>query len=319
MWRIHSMAVVLALCTLLLRDGVMGQDDLVTDAPAVDPADDATPTVMDADSLLDITDAPHSGASPVTDGDSDAPMGNTSPPASSPAGGDQQQDEPSGTTAGPVAHADDDPVVIEASDSSNIVKPKPSVECVGKEDIEESRAVKAVVTTTDCEYTKRLIESSNVRCHTDSCHIKVYQEGNNVQMVRNDARPHTLVEALQGEWKNELGVANVEAPSSSSSSNRSVFVGILITGLLVAAAIVGAYCKCQRRTDSKGVKLAEETYPVDLENQGNTLVSVAPLNPTTEGQEKANAVNGESPEADKIEAPPPTNGHSAAKTADTEL
>ncbi|XP_061758953.1 uncharacterized protein LOC133554352 isoform X2 [Nerophis ophidion] len=313
MWRIHSMAVALALCTLLLRgDGVMGQDDLVTEAPAEDPADDVTPAVMDADSQPEITDAPHSGASPVTDGDSDAPAGNTSPPASSP-------DKPSGTTAGPGAHADQGPVVVETSDSSNIIKPKPSVECVGKEEIEESRAVKAVVATIDCEYTKRLIESSNVRCHTDNCHIKVHQEGNNVQMVRNDARPHTLVEALQGEWKNELGVTNVEAPPSSSSSNRSVFVGILITGLLVAAAIVAAYCKCQRRTDSKGVKLAEETYPVDLENQGNTLVSVAPLNPPTEGQEKTNAVNGESPEAAKIEAPPPTNGHSAAKTADTEL
>lgn len=63
---------------------------------------------------------------------------------------------------------------------------------------------------------------------------------------------------------------------------------------------------------------AEEAYPVDQENQGNTLVSEAPLNPPPETQEKPN-VNGESPEADKTPTPPPTNGHSTAKTADTEL
>lgn len=62
---------------------------------------------------------------------------------------------------------------------------------------------------------------------------------------------------------------------------------------------------------------AEEAYPVDQENQGNTLVSVAPLNPPPETQEKP-SVNGESPEAAKTEAPP-TNGHSTTKTADTEL
>lgn len=63
---------------------------------------------------------------------------------------------------------------------------------------------------------------------------------------------------------------------------------------------------------------AEEAYPVDQENQGNTLVSVAPLNPPPETQEKP-SVNGESPEAAKTQPPPPTNGHSTAKTADTEL
>lgn len=64
---------------------------------------------------------------------------------------------------------------------------------------------------------------------------------------------------------------------------------------------------------------AEEAYPVDQENQGNTLVSVAPLNPPTETQEKP-SINGESTEPAKTEPPaPPTNGHSTTKTADTEL
>lgn len=63
---------------------------------------------------------------------------------------------------------------------------------------------------------------------------------------------------------------------------------------------------------------AEEAHPLDQENQGSTLVSVAPLNPPPETLEKP-SVNGESPEAAKIQPPPPTNGHSATKTADTEM
>lgn len=63
---------------------------------------------------------------------------------------------------------------------------------------------------------------------------------------------------------------------------------------------------------------AEEAYPVDQENQGNTLVSVAPLNPPPETPEKP-SVNGESPEAVKTEPTPPTNGHSTTNTADTEM
>lgn len=56
----------------------------------------------------------------------------------------------------------------------------------------------------------------------------------------------------------------------------------------------------------------------DEENQGNTLVSVAPLN-QPEPQEKP-SLNGESQEAVKLQTPPAaTNGHSTTKTADTEL
>lgn len=43
-----------------------------------------------------------------------------------------------------------------------------------------------------------------------------------------------------------------EIPSSSGSS---VFVGILVSGLLAALAITVGYFKCQRRSDSKGVRL----------------------------------------------------------------
>ncbi|XP_047233529.1 uncharacterized protein cd34 [Girardinichthys multiradiatus] len=117
------------------------------------------------------------------------------------------------------------------------------------------------------------------------------------------------------ETKDCLGSTNVEIPPSSGSS---VFVGILVTGLLAALAIIVGYFKCQQRPDTKGAKLEEEAYPVDQENQGNTLASEAPLNPPQETQEKP-SINGESPEAVKTETSPPTNGHSTAKTADTEL
>ncbi|KAF3697258.1 hypothetical protein EXN66_Car012938 [Channa argus] len=111
---------------------------------------------------------------------------------------------------------------------------------------------------------------------------------------------------------------NSSQQSSESKSTPSVFVGILVSGLLVALALIVGYCKCQHRPDTKGVKLAEEAFPAEQENQGNTLESEAPLNPPPETQEKP-SVNGESPEAPKTQPPPPTNGHSTAKTADTEL
>uniref|UniRef100_A0A3B1IPA4 Uncharacterized protein n=1 Tax=Astyanax mexicanus TaxID=7994 RepID=A0A3B1IPA4_ASTMX len=115
-----------------------------------------------------------------------------------------------------------------------------------------------------------------------------------------------------------LGVES--AMPEHGKSSPAVFVSLLVTGLVVAAALIGAYLwKNNRRTNSKGMKLANESVMADEENQGNTLVSVAPLNPPQEAQEKP-SLNGESQEAVKPQNPPAaTNGHSATKTADTEL
>ncbi|XP_030589660.1 uncharacterized protein cd34 [Archocentrus centrarchus] len=110
----------------------------------------------------------------------------------------------------------------------------------------------------------------------------------------------------------------LDGSETKSSSDSSVFVGILVTGLLVAIGITTGYFYFQRRSNSKGMKLTDKAFPEDQENQGGTLASVAPLNPPPETQEKP-SVNGESPEAAKTEPPPPTNGHSTTKTADTEL
>lgn len=55
----------------------------------------------------------------------------------------------------------------------------------------------------------------------------------------------------------QLGVKNVEAPSSSGSS---VLVGLLVSGLLAAIAITVGYCKCQRRPEKNGVKLVSALF-----------------------------------------------------------
>ncbi|XP_072223365.1 uncharacterized protein cd34 [Leuresthes tenuis] len=173
------------------------------------------------------------------------------------------------------------------------------------------------MTTDDCEETKRIIQENPARwCTLESCNLEIFQEDNTVLVASKDAKLGTLAEALQSEHlKNKLGVTKTEIPPSSGSS---VFVAILVTGLLAAIAIAVGYFKFQRRPSAKGARLAEEANPVDQENQGNTLLSVAPLSPPPETQEKP-SVNGESPEAAKTQTPPPTNGHSTAKTADTEL
>ncbi|XP_042569404.1 uncharacterized protein si:dkey-261h17.1 isoform X1 [Cyprinus carpio] len=105
----------------------------------------------------------------------------------------------------------------------------------------------------------------------------------------------------------------------NSSRSPVVFMSVLVTGLLLAAIIIGIYYfKFHRQTNGKGMKLAEDSYMSHEENQGNTLVSVAPLN-QPEPQEKP-SLNGESQEVVKAQtSPAATNGHSTTKTADTEL
>ncbi|RXN38621.1 mucin-1-like isoform X1 [Labeo rohita] len=140
----------------------------------------------------------------------------------------------------------------------------------------------------------------------------------NITMTEEKILPQNassiVLKPNQDEVNNATGSSQVH-----SGSSPTVFVSVLMAGLLLAATIVGIYYfKCHRRTNGKGIKLAEESYMADEENQGNTLVSVAPLN-QPEPQEKP-SLNGESQEAVKAQTPPAaTNGHSTTKTADTEL
>ncbi|XP_054465511.1 uncharacterized protein cd34 [Anoplopoma fimbria] len=310
MWRMNGpwrrMAGVLVLCALMLNNEVMCQNSTATGAPAL-PTDTATTAAATA---------PDTGATPKAAAASAAPaeitllttIGGIVPDNSNV--GDTSGII--GTTAAPIIQ---DNVV---PDVSHIVRTVvPGVVCVGKEDIPESNAVRAVVKTDDCQATKDIIQKNPASwCHKENCNIKIFQDGNTALVASDDANLDTLAEALKSEnLKEKLGVTKTETPPSSSSA---VFVGILVSGLLAALGIIVGYLKCPRRTDTKGVRLAEEAYPADQENQGNTLVSVAPLNPPPEAPEKP-SVNGETPEADKAQPPPPTNGHSTTKTADTEL
>ncbi|RXN35866.1 hematopoietic progenitor cell antigen CD34 [Labeo rohita] len=104
-----------------------------------------------------------------------------------------------------------------------------------------------------------------------------------------------------------------EAISYMGQRSKIVLISLLITGLLLAALLIAGYLLKINREQSKGLRLAEDSFQVDQENQGNTLLSVAPL-PQQEPLDKP-IINGESPES------PPTNGHSATQTqvADTPM
>ncbi|XP_042348424.1 uncharacterized protein si:dkey-261h17.1 [Plectropomus leopardus] len=311
MWRMNGMAGVLVLCALLLSSEVMCQTDAPTDAPA--PAGDNSSATVAAVSAAapGATTVRYAGASP-TPGVGGQPAASAGPVLASATLITKVFDiNPDGGSSG----ATDAPVVDIVTDAPRLIVP--DVTCVGEKDIPEGSAVKAELATTDCEATRRIILANPADwCPKDNCNLKIFQNDNEVQVASDDANLATLAGALQSEQlKEKLGATKVVAPKSPDSS---VFVGILVTGLLAALAIAIGYFKCQRRPDAKGVRLAEEAYPVDQENQGNTLVSVAPLNPPPETPEKP-SVNGESLEADKTQPPPPTNGTSTTKTADTEL
>uniref|UniRef100_A0A4W5NZA6 Uncharacterized protein n=1 Tax=Hucho hucho TaxID=62062 RepID=A0A4W5NZA6_9TELE len=220
----------------------------------------------------------------------------------------------SGTTAGPGVdtqgtEAFDDPgePVVQLGHQAPVFV-LPIVECVDKEAVKDKDAVKVELSSgTSCSETKRIMEDS-AWC-TGDCNLQLFQEENSNTLVL------TLSFFLICSFSfSLLGV--VEAAPQWGKHSSTVLVSLLITGLLLAAALIGGYClKKHCRHNAKGMRLAEETYPVDEENQGNTLVSVAPLNPL---ETRVKPANGDSQEAAKT-LPPPTNGHSTTKMADTEL
>lgn len=367
--------MVLALCALLLNNGVVCQDPDASSVPpahtaSVDPSD-ATPSEAGAvggpgstavtasqasdvplstatdstDAQLEITrptaDAP---ADPPADPPADLPANTGTPVLSSDGHGGaistlttsvldhvvMNQADTSVTTesmiipgagseikSSVVTNAPAQPTVTEAAPAPVMVKPV--VVCVKEEDMKDKDAVQVgLQQSSSCELSKAVFERLLAPwCSREPCQLEVFQEdsSNTLLVSSPNAGIKQLEETLNtAEVKAKLGVSKVEAQPGKSSS--AVFVSVLMAGLLLAAGLIGAYClRIRRGHNTKGMRLAEETYPADEENQGNTLVSVAPLTPS-ETQEKP-AVNGEAPEADKTQ-PPPTNGHST-KTADTEL
>lgn len=194
------------------------------------------------------------------------------------------------------------------------------VNCVTQDEVKDRAMVKLELETVmDCESIKKVVEEHFCK-DRKVCKVSIAQDGEKV-MLSGPTIEENVAEAAQmfqgGEMKEKLVVLNSEPVAKQSSA---VLVAILVTGLLLAAILIGGYLRINHcKGNGKGMRLAEDSYPVDEENQGNTLVSVAPLNPP-EPQEKP-SINGESPDGVKTQAPAATNGHSTAKTpvADTEL
>ncbi|KAL7859420.1 hypothetical protein SRHO_G00145670 [Serrasalmus rhombeus] len=200
------------------------------------------------------------------------------------------------------------------------------VECVEKEAVQDRNAVIVELQTpSSCDDTKNKIKAQiDQLCPTTNCIFEIFQEENSKNVIVTGSKIEDDVTEMAGSIANikDLGVANASVREQSQQPPKkespAVLVSLLVAGLALAAGLIGGYVWKNRRSNAKGMKLAEESMMPDEENQGNTLVSVAPLNPP-EPQEKP-SLNGESPEAVKTQNPPAaTNGHSATKTADTEL
>ncbi|XP_015198302.2 hematopoietic progenitor cell antigen CD34-like isoform X1 [Lepisosteus oculatus] len=226
------------------------------------------------------------------------------------------------------------PVTSSSSMLSKSPLPFHEVECVHKDQIRDRNAVKLKLEqATDCESLKTKIETITNELCSRKCDLQIsVDEKNKEALVTSSEYTDPLIVNEKVKEFNSPQIADkvgiVKALPRWRSHSPTVLVSLLLAGLLLAALLIGCYCYRTRQNHStKGMRLTEEPYQAD-EDQGNTLVSVAPLNPP-EPQEKP-SINGESPEGAKNQAPPPgttaptatTNGHSASKqapVADTEL
>ncbi|XP_030625748.1 hematopoietic progenitor cell antigen CD34 [Chanos chanos] len=204
-----------------------------------------------------------------------------------------------------------------------MIKRVVNVMCVDEDTVKDKDAVKIELSAfSSCEHTRQLVQKYGTEfCDSESCNFQIFQKENSNSAILIG---QSVTDDLQGvtgkidHLKEKLGV--VKASPRWGKHQPTVLVALLLSGLIGAALLIAGYCwKTQRNSNAKGMKLPDDSYQVDEENQGNTLVSVAPLTPP-EPQEKP-SINGESPEAVKTQTPAATNGHSTTKTpvADTEL
>ncbi|MBN3278610.1 CD34 protein, partial [Polyodon spathula] len=210
--------------------------------------------------------------------------------------------------------------------------PEVLVHCVHKEDIQDKDAIQLEMKEeTTCEQLKQLIlEVKHELCNEDSqCNIAIYQKPRSKNILISSSKitenPKDVASYLNSEnAKKQLGLMTVTPHWRKHPP--SILVSLVIAGLLLAALLIGGYCYKTRKTgSSKGERLTEDPYQAESDNQGGTLVSVAPLHPP-ESQGKP-STNRDSQDTGKNHPPSPnsttttTNGHSAkqAPVADTEL
>ncbi|XP_036447191.1 uncharacterized protein si:dkey-261h17.1 [Colossoma macropomum] len=340
MWR--RMALALALCVLLFHS-CLGQDT----SPASPVALTVTRIVM----LTNPTTAPATGAAnaptdtaisnapedtkasqtiaPVTVKDAVSSLATDQATTAAPSGGNlnsftvmQEIDILKFFDKDDSAGPEKTSIVVKTSQPFEM-----RVRCVEKEAVQDRVAVKVELeTASNCDATRSKIEAQMRQlCPELNCNFEIFQEENSKNVIVTGSNVtgdvNGIADRLAG-IKADLGVVTASAEQQSNQKPKiqspAVFVSVLVAGLALGAGLVGGYLWKNRHSNAKGMKLAEESMMPDEENQGNTLVSVAPLNPP-EPQEKP-SLNGESPEAVKTQNPPAaTNGHSATKTADTEL
>ncbi|KAK2889505.1 hypothetical protein Q8A67_014880 [Cirrhinus molitorella] len=199
----------------------------------------------------------------------------------------------------------------------NSVTSKGNVVCVDKipERYKNDVLLKLKASST-CEETKIRIQSVLEHLCGEDCKLEIYQKDNTDEIIVFGDSIEADPEGMAGKFNNDNITDKVEVEevvSRMGQRSKIVLISLLITGLLLAALLIAGYFLKTNRAQSKGLRLAEDSFQVDQENQGNTLLSVAPL-PQQEPLDKP-IINGESPES------PPTNGHSATQTqvADTPM
>ncbi|XP_029531484.1 hematopoietic progenitor cell antigen CD34-like isoform X2 [Oncorhynchus nerka] len=215
--------------------------------------------------------------------------------------------------AGEAATTDDDqetqaPQQILTSQSSDMVLiPEAGVMCVDKEAVQDRDAVSLKLkASSSCEETRSKIESVLEHLCGVDCKLEVFQEDDSNEILIFGQYIEADAKGMAEKFNNDNIKDKIdfeEAVPRWGKNSKLVLVSLLLTGLLLAILLIAGYYLKTHRPPPKGARLAEEGFQVDEENQANTLVSVAPLQP----QEPL----------DK----PPTNGHSATQTpvADTEM
>ncbi|KAM9483756.1 uncharacterized protein Hap1MRO34_008553 [Clarias gariepinus] len=192
------------------------------------------------------------------------------------------------------------------------------VVCVSEDAMKNKDTVKLKLqlkTKSNCEKNKEKIESSPELLCVDQ-KLEIYQMDNTDEMIITgkclEGDPKGMTEKFENDnIKDKVGIKKAELVLLERP--QIVLISVLISGLLLAVLLFAAYILQTRHTEAKGACLAEDLFQVDEPNQGNTLLSAAPL-PQQEPIEKPTS-NGESLEST------PTNGHSAtqAPVADSEM
>ncbi|XP_067314625.1 hematopoietic progenitor cell antigen CD34 isoform X2 [Pseudorasbora parva] len=199
----------------------------------------------------------------------------------------------------------------------NSVTSKGNVVCVDKIPVRYKYDVLLKLkASSTCEETRVRIQSVLEHLCGEDCKLEIYQKDNTDEIIVYGDSIEADPEGMAGKFNNDNITDKVEvdeAVSRKGHHSKIVLISLLITGLLLAALLIAGYLLKTHRGQSKGLRLAEDSFQVDQDNQGNTLLSVAPL-PQQEPLDKP-IINGESPDS------PPTNGHSATQTqvADTPM